>query len=66
MLTFLISIELTQEELQEIEDASAHITITGTRYTEQWKSQEDYNLATFMRMVARSARRRIQQLQVNF
>ncbi len=28
------SIELTKEELQEIEDASAQIEITGTRYTE--------------------------------
>lgn len=28
------SIQLTQEELQEIEDASAYITIMGTRYTE--------------------------------
>lgn len=28
------SIQLTKEELQEIEDASAHITIMGTRYTE--------------------------------
>ena len=28
------SIELTAEELQEIEDASAHIKIMGTRYTE--------------------------------
>jgi len=28
------SIELTMEELQEIEDASAHIKIMGTRYTE--------------------------------
>jgi len=28
------SIELTAEELQEIENASAHITIMGTRYTE--------------------------------
>ena len=28
------SIELTKEELQEIEDASAHIKIMGTRYTE--------------------------------
>jgi aryl-alcohol dehydrogenase-like predicted oxidoreductase len=29
------SIELTKEELQEIENASAQIQITGTRYTEQ-------------------------------
>lgn len=29
------SIELTKKELQEIEDASAHIKIMGTRYTEQ-------------------------------
>ena len=29
------SIELTKEELQEIENASAQIEITGTRYTEQ-------------------------------
>jgi aryl-alcohol dehydrogenase-like predicted oxidoreductase len=29
------SIQLTKEELQEIEDASAHIKIMGTRYTEQ-------------------------------
>jgi len=28
------SIELTPRELQEIEDASAHIKIVGTRYTE--------------------------------
>ncbi len=29
------SIQLTAEELQEIETASAHIKVTGTRYTEQ-------------------------------
>src|SRR5665647_65157 len=29
-----VSIQLTKEELQEIEDASAHIKIMGTRYTE--------------------------------
>ena len=28
------SIQLTKKELQEIEDASAHIEIMGTRYTE--------------------------------
>ena len=30
-----VSIELTAGELQEIETASAHIKVTGTRYTEQ-------------------------------
>lgn len=30
-----VSIELTADELKEIEGASAHITVTGTRYTEQ-------------------------------
>ena len=29
------SIQLTAEELQEIETASAHIKVMGTRYTEQ-------------------------------
>ena len=29
------SIQLTAEELQDIENASAHITVTGARYTEQ-------------------------------
>ena len=42
------SIELTEKELQEIEDASAHIKIMGTRYTEAMESQQGCDCKSFV------------------